>query len=254
MRIAAALIVFTLSTACATHRTALTQPQASGNPAIEAFHAYAAQVETRLEADRATNHFLRQRPPRGEVVLNSAAVLQLVPPNQRIPNAQVQHWLGSTFLPGMTLAAAVPVLQDYEHRSVFMQPEIVSSHLLARHGNDFRVYLRLSEKSVVPGGFDVYLNIRYEPTGRDRLLILSRSQSVAEVNQAADRGILWGLNHYWRLEEADGGLYVECEALVLSRRLPGAVEWLAEPMIAQSARKTLASTLDATSRMLRSDQ
>jgi poly-gamma-glutamate capsule biosynthesis protein CapA/YwtB (metallophosphatase superfamily) len=47
---------------------------------------------------------------------------------------------------------------------------------------------------------------------------------------------MWALNHYWRILQMDGGLYVGCEALVLSRRTPVLLDWIAPPLIARVAR------------------
>jgi hypothetical protein len=39
------------------------------------------------------------------------------------------------------------------------------------------------------------------------------------------------LNTYWRFEERDGGVYLQCEALSLSRDIPTGLGWLIEPMV-----------------------
>lgn len=54
--------------------------------------------------------------------------------------------------------------------------------------------------------FDVILNITYHAPDATHLLIMSKSESVREVS-VSDHG----------LTERDGGVYGECEALVLSR-------------------------------------
>ena len=35
-----------------------------------------------------------------------------------------------------------------------------------------------------------------------------------------DNGFMWALNSYWRLEEKDGGVYIQCEAITLTRDIP----------------------------------
>jgi hypothetical protein len=221
------------------------------------FDEYARQVETRIAEDGpnflrlAQDDGARARLRAGEVLTSPAAPRGLKP-QVSIAGAQIQHWVGAMFLPCRTLAEAIPRLQGYDRRKLFMSPEITESSILGRDGNDFKVYLRLHEKSVVSGTFDVYLSIAYRMLDDSRLLIASRSDSIAEV-ATPDRGLLRVLNHYWRVQEADGGLYVECEALVLSRKPPGLIQWIADPMIAQASRKTLLNTLEATRRMIESD-
>ena len=95
--------------------------------------------------------------------------------------------------------------------------------------------------------------------GTGRLPIESRSMSVVAVADAfapvdsagKDQGLLWALNHYWRILQKDGGLYVECEALVLSRPTPFMLGWIARPVIARAARESLIKTVRATRLMLR---
>jgi hypothetical protein len=165
------------------------------------------------------------------------------------------------FLPGATLATAIPRLQNYDNRKRYMSPEVIESRQLGRQGDNFQVHLRLREKSMISAVFDAYLKIAYRRLDDRRLVIESRSERIAEVaspeaaegSPAQDRGLLWGLNHYWRIAESDGGLYVECEALLLSRKLPAWMQWIGDPLISQAARKTLTGTLEATKRIIESN-
>src|SRR5271165_4720568 len=89
----------------------------------QAFVQYAAAVEARIERDRGTSRFLRlagdrrrQAQLRGGEVVELAEKTRGVQPSIAIPAGQVQHWLGAGFIPGMTLARALPKLQDYNNR------------------------------------------------------------------------------------------------------------------------------------------
>ena len=55
---------------------------------------------------------------------------------------------------------------------------------------------------------------------------------------AKDRSLLWMLDHYWRLADLDGGVYAECEALVLARQIPVMLRWIADPLVARASRHT----------------
>jgi hypothetical protein len=50
----------------------------------------------------------------------------------------------------------------------------------------------------------------------------------------------------------DGGLYVECEALVLSRQTPVLLGWIGRPVIDREARGSLVKTVRATIRIMNS--
>jgi hypothetical protein len=61
---------------------------------------------------------------------------------------------------------------------------------------------------------------------------------------------MWRLNAYWRLQEADGGVYVECETISLSRGVPFLLTSLVAPILKQLPRESLEKTLLATRRAL----
>ncbi len=219
-----ARVMFSLTALCARLASAQPSPQTS-----HAFEQYGRAVEHRIERDLRTPQFLRlaadpavrARLRQGEIVVRPAKSLGLAPAIP-IPGGQVQHWIGAAFVPGIRIAAALPALQDYANRPRYM-PSITESRIVSRHGDDFEVYLRLVEKSPIKAAFDVTLHIAYRRPEESRLAIESKSTEIREIavpgapvgTVARDRGLLWGFDHYWRFEEGDGGLYLECEALVL---------------------------------------
>ncbi len=234
---------------------------------LSAFDRYAAIVEDRIRADSPAATFLRLLPDearrararKGEVLAESAQGLGLGP-DIAIPNGQIQHWVSAAFLHDATIDAVLPRLRNYNNRSRYMMPEITASRLTGRQGDVFQVYLRMVEKSILSGVFDLNLRLLYRTEGPDRLAIESRSVSIAAVSDPAapvgsaakDPGLLWALNHYWRIVQVDGGLYVECEALVLSRPTPLMLGWIAHPVIAKAARESLIRTVRATLRIMNS--
>ena len=61
-----------------------------------------------------------------------------------------------------------------------------------------------------------------------------------------DSGFLWRMNAYWRLEEADGGVFAECVSVTLSRGVPTGLGWLINPFIRDMPRESLEATLEST--------
>ncbi len=236
---------------------------------MRAFQQYAAAVEARIERDGGEPLFLRlaadpgarTRLRVGDVPAIAAGTLG-VRPSIAIPGGQVQHWVGAGFIPDMTIARALPKLEDYNNRKREMAPVIVESRILSHEGGEFRVWLRLQQRAVLPAVFDLILRITYRRPGIGRLEIESRTESIQEVPgvgaprgaAARDRGLLWALNHYWRFEERDGGVYAECEALVLSRATPPLLRWIADPLIARASRRTLDATVEDTIRMVQRER
>ena len=67
-----------------------------------------------------------------------------------------------------------------------------------------------------------------------------------------DHGFLWRLNTYWRLEEKDGGVYIECRTISLTRSVLYGLGWLINPIIRTLPRESLAHMLTATAEGVRS--
>ena len=58
-----------------------------------------------------------------------------------------------------------------------------------------------------------------------------------------DRGFMWRLHSYWRYQQTDAGVIVECESVSLSRSIPRAVRWMATPIVNRTARQVMTRTL-----------
>jgi hypothetical protein len=61
-----------------------------------------------------------------------------------------------------------------------------------------------------------------------------------------DNGFLWQMETWWRMEERDGGVYVQNEAVTLTRDIPTGLGWLIEPFVTGIPQETLKLTLEAT--------
>ena len=99
--------------------------------------------------------------------------------------------------------------------------------------------------------------VRYIPIDGKRWCSKSYSTRIAELESPGepgerelppghDHGFLWRLNSYWRFEERDGGVYVECEAISLTRDIPAGLGWLISPIVRSLPRESLANLLQAT--------
>lgn len=165
----------------------------------------------------------------------------------------VHDWVGATFIPGATLDQTLALLRNYaEHKNLFA-PEVMDSRVIENKGDDFRVFLKLRKKKILT----VILNTEYEVIYRklDAKRAYSRSYStkVAEVEDDGrelpignDHGFMWRLNAYWRFQERDGGVYVECETISLSRPVPMMLTSIMAPILRQLPRESLEKTLLAT--------
>ena len=61
-----------------------------------------------------------------------------------------------------------------------------------------------------------------------------------------DSGYLWRLYSYWRFYEHDGGVYIQLEAISLTRGIPAGLGWLIRPFITSIPQESLTFTLTHT--------
>ena len=59
-------------------------------------------------------------------------------------------------------------------------------------------------------------------------------------------GLIWRLSSITRLEERDGGVYAELEAIALSRDIPAAFRLFVMPIVRRVSRDSLATSLHQT--------
>jgi hypothetical protein len=175
----------------------------------------------------------------------------------KIPSGLIHDWTGSVFIPGAKLDQVLAMVQNYDRHREIYKPEVIDSRTVSRSGNDFRVYLRLLKKKVLTVVLNTEHQVRYFPLDATRAHSFSHTTRIAEVDNAGtagerelpfgkDHGFLWRLYSYWRFQEKDGGVYVECQAISLTRDVPMGLGWLIDPIIRNLPRESLVNTLAAT--------
>lgn len=174
-----------------------------------------------------------------------------------VPDGMVHHWVGLAFIPGATLAQTLPILKDYDHRAELYKPDVTSSHLISHNGNDYKFFLRLYQKRFTTAVFNTEYTAHWGQVDPTRVYSNSISTRIAEVKDSdhpdgeewpvgQGRGYLWRLNTYWRFEEKDGGVYMQCEALSLTRDIPYGLGWLIKPLVTKIPKESLNRALGQT--------
>ncbi len=179
----------------------------------------------------------------------------------KVPSGLIHDWIGAAFMPGVTLQETLALVQDYDNHKNIYQPEVIASRLISHHGNDFQIYLRLLKKKVLTVVLDSDHDVHYQLLDRTRCTCRSYTTRIAEVQDAGTSrervlppdtgyGFLWRLYSYWRFQERDGGVYVECRAISLTRDVPFGLGWMIEPIIQKLPKESLINTLEATRKAL----
>ena len=179
-----------------------------------------------------------------------------------IPGGMIHHWIGTVFISGASLAQTLALEQDYNHHQEYFHPEVMRSKILGHEGNDFRIEMRLYKKKLIATVLDTEHQVHYEIVDSTHAWSRSRTIRIQEVDKAGepnerlepvghDRGFLWRMNNYWRFEEKNGGTYVECQSISLTRDVPGGLGWLMGPYLTGVPRESLTFMLATTrSRLL----
>jgi len=206
-----------------------------------AFDRYVQAEELRMERDAAAGKFLLKGQTKRAVTETSE-----VRPSKDIwiPNGQAQHWIGAVFFPGATIAKVKSVMQDYDSYPRIYHPDITKAKLISHEGNDFELFLQIYKKQILTVVLDTTYRVHYAFPDPHRMTIRSHGIRIQEVDH--DRGFLWGLSNYWRFQEADGGVYVECEAISLSRDVPGFVQVVVGSFLKKFPIESMRNTLEFT--------
>jgi hypothetical protein len=188
-----------------------------------------------------------------------------------VPDGLIHHWIGAVFIPNAKAQDAVRLLQDYDRHASIYAPTVARSKLLSHSasraplsgapGDEFTFSLRFVMTKVITVVVDGEHHARFAWLGAGRARSWIRSTRLAEVTDAGTSrereepvgeggGYLWRLNSYWRFEEGDGGLYLECESVSLTRGIPYGLGWVVGPFVTSLPRESLEFTLQTTRKKL----
>lgn len=175
----------------------------------------------------------------------------------RCPGGMIHHWVGAAFIPGVKLQDVLNVLQDYNHHAQYYAPDVERSKIESHDDDHFLVFLRFRRHKVITVVLNSQHDIRYFRDSETREHSRSSALRIAEVENAGKRnerekppgedgGYLWRMETWWRMEERDGGVYVQSEVVSLTRDIPTGLGWLIGPFVTSIPEETLTFTLAAT--------
>ena len=243
---------------------------------IEAFEHYVRVTDARIEAEvRPGGAFLwldslpepqrqrlYERLRHGQLEIRQERTEEGAKPIE-IPDGMIHHWIGVIFVPGASLRQALSVLQDYDNHSRTYKPDVRRSKLLEHNDHTFKIYLQFYKESPRHVSFNTDFEVHYIQIDANHLISRSSSIRIAELEHpdqpessefpvGQGHGYLWRLNNYWRLEERDGGVYMQVETIALSRDVLAIFAWFVNPLIRRVSRQSAATLLNATRRGLAS--
>jgi hypothetical protein len=218
-----------------------------------------ARTEARLEgskpflwmdeaADRA------RRVQRGEIV-----VAPLVGRGtQPVPNGLIHDWIGAAFIPKATIESLLCVVHDYDRYKEIYKPVVTDSRSLDSRETEQEfsmVWQRhvLFVDAAMQGQYRAYDRL-VTPRRGYTVVDATTLQQIEDYGRASQHllppdiggGFIWRIYSISRYEERDGGVYLEIEAMALSRDIPASLRWLVNPVVNHLSVNSLITTLQQT--------
>jgi hypothetical protein len=175
-----------------------------------------------------------------------------------VPNGLIHDWIGAVFIPRATIRSLLAVLRDYDRYKDVYKPAVAASKTLACTDADQRFSMVWQHKVLfVSAAIEGQYSAREFTPGRDRGYNIGDTTEVREIQafgQAGERllvpghgsGFIWRLHSIARYEERDGGVYLELQAIALTRDIPLSLRWLVSPIVNHLSIDSLETSLRQT--------
>jgi hypothetical protein len=230
---------------------------------LAAWQAYLKKTDARMQErveGRAAFLWMDESPDRAARVRGGEVVVAPVVGHgtQSVPNGLVHHWIGAIFIPGATVDGLLATVHDYDGYQRIYRPVVTASRTLACNDTSQEFQMVWQRKILF---VSAAMLGRYQ--ARDVLVDRSRGYSIAEtvdVREIAEyghadqhllppdtgNGFLWRIRSVARFAERDGGVYLELEAIALTRDIPGSIAWMVNPVVHRLSVGSLTATLQQT--------
>ncbi len=230
---------------------------------LKAWEEYVQAAHLRMqERLRPGGHFLwvDEEPDRSSKVRNGEI---LVAPAgihnpKKVPSGLIHDWIGAAFIPNATIREVLAAVRDYGRYKDFYRPSVIDSKTISTEDVGDRFSMLLMNKALfLKTALDAEYESSYFPLDDRRCYAIVHTIRVQEIQgyggpdehkiaENEGSGFIWRLSSITRFEERDGGVYVELEAIALSRDIPVSVRWLVDPIVRRVSRDALTTSLRQT--------
>ena len=236
---------------------------------LKSWDAYIQTVNSQM-GDRLQSSFLwvdespdRLRRVRAGEILVSSVGRQVPKP---VPSGLIHHWMGAAFIPYIRLDNVLSAVRDYGSYEQFYKPTVVYSKLLATDGTCDRYSMRVvNRETVAETALDMEYETTYFQAAERRWYSNTRATRVQEIRRYGKSneqvlppdqgsGYIWRLYSIARFEERDGGVYIELEAIALSRDIPVAFRPMANPIVRRVSKNSMLISLQQMEEAVRSTE
>jgi hypothetical protein len=227
---------------------------------VQAWDAYVREVGVRLEQRTSANRpflWTDESPDRAARVRRGEVIVAPVIPHgtQNVPNGLIHDWIGAVFIPNATIENLSAVVHDYDNYKQVYRPVVTASRSLTCTEGDQEFSMVWQHKALfvnatIQGHYqahDVTLDSRkgYNVADSTEVRQIERYGHADEHLLPPDTGsgFIWRMHSIARYEERDGGVYLELEAIALTRDIPGSLSWWVTPVVNRLSVNSLTTTL-----------
>lgn len=235
---------------------------------LKAWDEYIQETNARTQDRLQSGSFLwvddsterRQQVRTGKVLVWPATMETPKP----VPAGLIHDWVGATFIPNATLDDVFTVVRDYDDYKMFYKPSVADSKSLGSVGEKDKFSMLLVNQQLVGKmALDTEYQSCYQQVSTSRWYssaLTTRVQEIRnfgrpdeqELREGEGAGYVWRVYSFSRFEERDGGVYVEVEAIALSRDIPAAARWFVNPIVRKVSKNALLISLRQTEEAVRS--
>lgn len=177
---------------------------------------------------------------------------------RKVPQGLIHHWVGDMFVPNVSLDQVMRVLNSYDLYTEIYKPLIRKASVVERDGDTVNLDVLAVQKAFsVTAAVETDEEIQTARLSADRVCITAdsvRIDEIADYGQLGEHvfpegrrpGYVWRAMIVQRVEQRDGGVYVELETISLSRGIPVEVRWLIKPLANDLPRNMMTDLLDET--------
>jgi len=181
-----------------------------------------------------------------------------------VPSGLIHDWIGAAFIPDARLTDVLSAVRDYGRYKEFYKPTVVDARALGTNGGCDKYSMRVvNNERVAETALDSEYEACYLRLDELRWYSTAHTTRVQEIRHYGrpdeqelppdqGSGYIWRVYSLARFEERDGGVYIELEAIVLSRDIPVAVRWMVDPIVRRVSRNTLLISLEQMEEAVRS--
>lgn len=175
-----------------------------------------------------------------------------------VPSGLIHDWSGEVFIPNVTFQDVLLVIRDYERYKQIYAPAVIDSGAIVIGESKDQFSMMLMNRSLISKtALDGKFQSDFFSVNQQRWYSISETTCIQEISgygtenqrwlpQDEGTGLIWRTYVITRFEERDGGVYLEMEAIALSRDIPISLRWMVNPIVRRISRSSLTTSLSQT--------